>query len=124
MSTSLCPEKASHVLKQVAGDSSAVWKPNHVILRNIKMLSATSTRLALFCHPALHRASQGADTGFANSLVMLLGPALPKMSQGQGLMGLKGQTLLPQVSQYGTQSVQTDLSQNWIVNKNGNTEPT
>lgn len=67
MSTSLCPEKASHVLKQVAGDSSAVWKPNHVILRNIKILAASSTRLALFCHPALHRASQGADTGFANS---------------------------------------------------------
>lgn len=58
------------------------------------------------------------------TLVMLPGPALPKMSQGRGLMGLKGQTLLPQVSQYETRSVQTDLSQNRIVNKYGNTEQT
>lgn len=56
--------------------------------------------------------------------VMLPDPALPKMSQGRRLMGLKGQTLLPQVSQYETRSVQTDLSQNRIVNKYGNTEQT
>lgn len=47
------------------------------------------------------------------------------MSQGQGLMGLKGLTLLPWDSRHETGSVQeTDLSQNWIINKYGNTEQT
>ena len=56
---------------------------------------------------------------------MLPGPTLSKMSQGQGLIGLKGQTLLPWVSRCETGSVQeTDLSQNWIINKYGNTEQT
>lgn len=56
---------------------------------------------------------------------MLPGPTLPEMSQGQGLMGLKGQTLLPWVSCHETGSVQeTDLSQNRIINKYGNTEQT
>lgn len=56
---------------------------------------------------------------------MLPGPTLPKMSQGQGLTGLKGQTLLPRVSRHKTGSVQeTDFSQNWIVSKYGNREQT
>lgn len=54
---------------------------------------------------------------------MLPGPTLPKMSQG--LMGLQGQTLLPWVSHCETGSAQeTALSQNWIINKYGNTEQT
>lgn len=39
-------------------------------------------------------------------------------------MGLKGQTQFPQVSQDGTQSIQADLPQNWIINKYGNAERT
>lgn len=40
-------------------------------------------------------------------------------------MGLEGQTLLPRVSCCETGSIQeTDLSQNWIINKYGNTEQT
>lgn len=59
------------------------------------------------------------------SLSMLPNPTLPKMSQGQGLVGLKGQMLRPQVSYHETGSIQeTDLSQNWIINKYGNTEQT
>lgn len=59
------------------------------------------------------------------SLSMPPGPTLPKMSQGQGLVGLKGKTLLPQVSYHETGSIQeTDLSQNWIINKYGKTEQT
>lgn len=104
---------------------------------SIKMLVVPSNKAGPFLPPCFAQSFPGSRLWLCKSTqlvvglqtlmwtsVMLPGPALPKMSQGRGLTGLKGQTLLLQVSQYETWSVQTDLSQNRIVNKYGNTEQT
>lgn len=137
MSTSPVPREGQPCTKANGwGQLSCLEAKSHNT-ENIKMLVVSSNKAGPFLPPCsaqsfpgsrlwLYKSAQlvvGLQTLMRTS-VMLPDPALPKMSQGRRLMGLKGQTLLPQVSQYETWSVQTDLSQNRIVNKYGNTEQT